>query len=84
MDSPHAGWYNESRNAQPNRDRRADPGMFILLLALLLIAVLTASWVLTLLGMPGNWLMVLATAVLRLRLSPAGSMPRWVGKSSSP
>ncbi len=37
--------------------------MFILLLALLLIAVLTASWVLTLLGMPGNWLMVLATAL---------------------
>jgi uncharacterized protein len=30
--------------------------------ALLLIVVLLASWVLTLLGMPGNWLMVTATA----------------------
>jgi uncharacterized protein len=32
------------------------------LFALLLITVLLASWVLTLLSMPGNWLMVLATA----------------------
>ena len=31
--------------------------------AFLLIAVLLAAWVLTLLGMPGNWLMVAATAV---------------------
>ena len=31
--------------------------------ASLLITVLLASWVLTLLNMPGNWLMVLATAI---------------------
>jgi uncharacterized protein YqgC (DUF456 family) len=30
--------------------------------AMLLVAVLLASWMLTLLGMPGNWLMVAATA----------------------
>jgi uncharacterized protein len=34
-----------------------------LFLALLLIVVLLASWVLTLLSLPGNWLMVAATAV---------------------
>ncbi len=33
------------------------------LFALLLIVVLMASWVLTVLGMPGNWLMVVATAL---------------------
>lgn len=31
--------------------------------ALLLIAVLVVAWLLTLLGMPGNWLMVIASAV---------------------
>ena len=36
--------------------------MIALALALLLMAVLLAGWVLTLLGMPGNWLMVAATA----------------------
>ncbi len=34
-----------------------------LLFALLLIVVLLAGWLLTLLGMPGNWLMVVATAI---------------------
>jgi uncharacterized protein len=34
-----------------------------LLFALLLIAVLLAGWALTLLSLPGNWLMVAATAV---------------------
>jgi uncharacterized protein YqgC (DUF456 family) len=34
-----------------------------ILFALLLIAVLLAGWGLTLLGMPGNWIMVLAAAV---------------------
>ena len=33
-----------------------------LLFALLLITILLASWALTLLGAPGNWLMVVATA----------------------
>ena len=37
--------------------------MMIAFFAFLLIAVLLAAWVLTLLGMPGNWLMVAATAV---------------------
>jgi uncharacterized protein len=32
-------------------------------LALLLIVVLLACWMLTLVGMPGNWLMVVATAI---------------------
>ena len=36
--------------------------MTTIFFALLLIVVLLASWVLTLLGMPGNWLMVMATA----------------------
>jgi uncharacterized protein len=36
--------------------------LITLILVLLLIVVLLASWVLTLLGMPGNWLMVVATA----------------------
>jgi uncharacterized protein len=36
--------------------------MITFLFVLLLIVVLLASWVLTLLGMPGNWLMVAATA----------------------
>ena len=43
-----------------------------LLFALLLIIVLLASWVLTLLSLPGNWLMVTATAVYAY-LVPAGS-----------
>jgi uncharacterized protein YqgC (DUF456 family) len=34
-----------------------------LLFAMLLIVVLLAGWLLTLLGMPGNWLMVVATAI---------------------
>jgi hypothetical protein len=34
-----------------------------ILIALLLVVVLLASWLLTLLGMPGNWLMVVATTV---------------------
>ena len=38
--------------------------------ALLLIAVLAASWMLTLLGLPGNWLMVAATSVYAF-LAPA-------------
>ena len=37
--------------------------MVTFLYAILLIAVLLASWLLTLLGMPGNWLMVAATTV---------------------
>jgi uncharacterized protein YqgC (DUF456 family) len=40
--------------------------------ALLLIVVLLACWALTLLGMPGNWLMVAATAVYAA-LMPAAS-----------
>jgi uncharacterized protein YqgC (DUF456 family) len=47
-------------------------GMITFLLVLLLIAVLLASWVLTLLGMPGNWLMVAATATYAY-LTPAES-----------
>ena len=39
-----------------------DPILTTIFFALLLIVVLLASWVLTLLGMPGNWLMVMATA----------------------
>ena len=46
--------------------------MFTLLLALLLIVVLMVSWLLTLLGMPGNWLMVAATATYAW-LVPAGA-----------
>jgi hypothetical protein len=34
-----------------------------LLYVLLLITVLLACWMLTLVGMPGNWLMVVATAI---------------------
>jgi uncharacterized protein len=34
-----------------------------LLFALLLLTILLAGWALTLLGMPGNWLMVAATAM---------------------
>ncbi len=37
--------------------------MIVFFLALLLIVVLLACWVLTLLGLPGNWLMVVAAAV---------------------
>jgi uncharacterized protein len=37
--------------------------MMTFLYAILLILVLLAAWALTLLGMPGNWLMVLATTV---------------------
>ncbi len=40
--------------------------------AILLITVLLASWLLTLLGLPGNWLMVVATAVYAF-LMPAQS-----------
>ncbi|MGA2617996.1 MAG: DUF456 domain-containing protein [Thermoguttaceae bacterium] len=40
------------------------------LLAILLIVVLAASWLLTLLGLPGNWLMVAAVA-LYAWLAPA-------------
>ena len=38
------------------------PNLTTIFFALLLIVVLLASWVLTVLGMPGNWLMVMATA----------------------
>jgi len=37
--------------------------------ALLLILVLLACWAFTLMGMPGNWLMVAATAVYALTRS---------------
>jgi uncharacterized protein len=37
--------------------------MLSLFFALLLVAVVLVSWLLTLLGLPGNWLMVLATAI---------------------
>lgn len=37
--------------------------MMTVLFALLLLAVLLASWSLTLLGVPGNWLMVAATTI---------------------
>ena len=37
--------------------------MLALLVAVLLVLVLLACWVLTLLSLPGNWLMVLAAAV---------------------
>jgi len=40
--------------------------------ALLLIAILVVSWLLTLLGLPGNWLIVAATAA-HAYLVPAGS-----------
>ena len=40
--------------------------------ALLLIAVLLASWLLTVFGMPGNWLMVVAVAAYAY-LTPADS-----------
>jgi uncharacterized protein len=43
-----------------------------LLLALLLVAVLLAGWGLTLVGAPGNWLMVIATAMY-VFFVPAGS-----------
>jgi uncharacterized protein len=45
--------------------------------ALLLILVLLASWVLTLLSLPGNWAMVVATAVYAYFV-PAGS-PAGIG-----
>ncbi|MGO8691707.1 MAG: DUF456 domain-containing protein [Thermoguttaceae bacterium] len=37
--------------------------MITFFFALLLVVVLVVCWVLTLLGMPGNWLMVLAAAI---------------------
>ena len=43
-----------------------------LLFALLLLAILLASWSLTLLGMPGNWLMV-AVTVIYAYFTPADS-----------
>lgn len=43
-----------------------------ILLAILLVAVLLASWLLTVFGMPGNWLMVATTAVYAY-FSPAQS-----------
>jgi hypothetical protein len=46
--------------------------MITFFFALLLVAVLAACWVLTLLGMPGNWLMVLAAAT-HAYFIPAGS-----------
>jgi uncharacterized protein len=42
------------------------------LFALLLVVVLLASWLLTFLNLPGNWLMVLATAIYAYFM-PAGS-----------
>lgn len=43
-----------------------------LFVALLLVVALLASWLLTLFGMPGNWLMVLATGIYAYFV-PAGS-----------
>ena len=40
-----------------------DSSLMTLFFALLLITVLLASWGLTVFGMPGNWLMVAATAI---------------------
>ena len=34
-----------------------------LLLALILVVILLGCWLVTLLGLPGNWLMVMATAI---------------------
>jgi uncharacterized protein len=41
-----------------------------LIFALLLVVVLLASWLLTFLNLPGNWLMVLATAVYACFVPP--------------
>jgi uncharacterized protein YqgC (DUF456 family) len=46
--------------------------MMSVLFALILVVVLVASWFLTVLGLPGNWLMVAATAVYAY-LAPAQS-----------
>jgi uncharacterized protein len=51
-----------------------------ILFALLLIVVLLAGWILTLLNMPGNWLMVLAVAVYSC-LMPSGSSAAIGGKT---
>lgn len=41
-----------------------------LLYAILLLLVLLAAWLLTLLGMPGNWLMLAATAIYAFFMPP--------------
>jgi uncharacterized protein len=41
-----------------------------LIFALLLVIVLLASWLLTLLSLPGNWLMVMATALYAFFMPP--------------
>jgi uncharacterized protein len=46
--------------------------LMIILYAVLLMLVLVTGWVLTVLGMPGNWLMVAATAVY-VALAPGDS-----------
>ena len=51
--------------------------------AFLLAVVLFAAWVLTLLGMPGNWLMVAAVVVYVL-LMPAASPARTISTRKLP
>ena len=43
--------------------QHASGSSMAIILALLLILILLACWLLTLLGLPGNWLMVAATAI---------------------
>lgn len=52
----------------------AGDDMMPLLFALLLVVVLLACWALTLLGMPGNWLMVAAAAVYAFFMPPESTV----------
>jgi len=48
--------------------------MLTFLLVVLLLSALMAGWAMTLLGMPGNWLIVAAAAVYVIMLPPTSSL----------